>query len=180
MPNKIQIGVSNTLVNKQRDLVHKAKYTLSVNSMKYLSSLICMIHKDDTEFKAYSTTASEMTELIGSKIDTIKLRQISSELLNLKVSTIDNKGRPNGGFSMFDVVRTKWDGEDISIFLDDEGLFKPNNLGVEVKGVDSPLFGTLIITGGTDDEGRTLSIPDGISMHDIHSFISEVKYVTSS
>lgn len=41
---------------------------------------------------------------------------------------------------LFDIVRTEWDGEDISIYLDDEGLLKPQNYGRLVGGLPSTSF----------------------------------------
>ncbi len=83
-----------------------------------------------------------------------------------------------GGFDTFDVVRVKWDGHDISIFLDDEGMLKSGNLGRKVEGYPEPLFGVFIITGGVDKNGDTLSIPDELnSPMKINKFIGEVEYV---
>ena len=82
-----------------------------------------------------------------------------------------------GGFDMFDVVRVNWGELDINIYLDDEGLLKSGNLGRMVEGYPNPLFGTLIITGGTDSEGNTLSVPDELNILDIPKYVGEVEYV---
>ena len=84
-----------------------------------------------------------------------------------------------GGFEMFDVVRVLWDGHEVSIFLDDECMLKSGNLGRMVEGYPQPLFGTLIITGGTDEEGNTLSIPEELNILDVQKYIGEVQYVIS-
>lgn len=79
---------------------------------------------------------------------------------------------------LFDVVMVKWNGEDISIFVDDEGLFKPENYGRVVEGYPQPLFGNLVITGGVDAEGDTLPLPDKFNVINILKYIGEIKYVT--
>lgn len=78
----------------------------------------------------------------------------------------------------FDIVRTEWDGEDISIYLDDEGLLKPQNYGRLVEGYPQPLFGNLVITGGVDAEGDTLPLPDKFNVINILKHIGEIEYVT--
>ena len=82
-----------------------------------------------------------------------------------------------GGFENFDVVRVEWDGHEISLYVDDEGLLKSGNFGREVVGYPEPLFGTIIVTGGVDTKGNTLSIPEEINILDIPKYISDVKYV---
>ena len=83
-----------------------------------------------------------------------------------------------GGFKLFDVVRVDWDGMEISLFIDDEGMMKTGNFGRMVVGYPEPLFGTIIITGGTDSKGQTLSVPEELNILDVPKFISEIKYVT--
>lgn len=56
----------------------------------------------------------------------------------------------------FDVVRL---GRNLSIYVDDEGLMIPNPYMSQVKGFSNLLAGNLVFTGGTDDEGETLSCP---------------------
>lgn len=80
---------------------------------------------------------------------------------------------------LFDVVRVRWNGEDISIFVDDEGLFKPNNYGRKVEGYPNPLFGNMVICGGVDAEGDTLSLPDTFNIINVLKFIGEIEYVTT-
>ncbi len=78
----------------------------------------------------------------------------------------------------FDVVRVTWKGQEISIFVDDEGLLKCGTLGRDVKHDNGTieLFGNLVVTGGTDDEGETLSIPKEITLLNLVEFISDAKY----
>ena len=83
----------------------------------------------------------------------------------------------------FDVVRVIWKGHNISLFVDDEGLMKPN-LGRDViyddtSGETTPLFGTIVVTGDVDEDGETLGKPDELSMDEIMKFISEPKYQTN-
>jgi len=82
-----------------------------------------------------------------------------------------------GGFSCFDVVRVNWDGMDISLFIDDNGMMKSDNFGREVHGYPHPLFGCAIITGGVDKQGNTMSVPEELNISDIPKYISEVKYI---
>ena len=83
-----------------------------------------------------------------------------------------------GGFDLFDVVNVEWNGDPISIYVDDEGLFKPNNYGRMVEGYPQPLFGTLIIAGGVDDEGETLSVPKWINPVNVIDHIADVEFIT--
>ena len=80
---------------------------------------------------------------------------------------------------LFDVVSVEWDGFPISIFVDDEGLFKPNNYGRMVEGYPEPLFGNLVIAGGVDSEGNTLSVPEELSIVDMNEYIGEAVYETN-
>ena len=83
-----------------------------------------------------------------------------------------------GGFELFDMVRISFAGEELTLVVDDEGMLKSGNFGRDVVGYPQPLFGNIIVTGGVDDEGNTLSIPDTISMLDMIELIGDVKYVT--
>ena len=79
--------------------------------------------------------------------------------------------------STFDVARVEWLGEEISLYIDDEGLFKEGNLGREVKGYPQPLFGNIVICGGVDNKGNTLEVPDCITLENINDFIKEVTHI---
>ena len=72
---------------------------------------------------------------------------------------------------LFDVVMVQWDGYPISIYIDDEGMLKPN-LGRMVQGYPEPLFGAMVICGGVDSEGNTLDLPDFFSRFDIPKYIT--------
>ncbi len=81
----------------------------------------------------------------------------------------------------FDVVRVTWKGQNLSLFVDDDGLLKSGNLGRDAVYDDTtmettPLFGTIVVTGGVDEDGETLSIPDEITLMDLMNLISDVKY----
>ena len=78
----------------------------------------------------------------------------------------------------FDVVRVTWLDEEISIFVDDEGLLKPSNYGREVIGYKGALFGNMVICGGVDPIGNTLAIPEKFDVMTIGELISSVMYVT--
>jgi len=83
----------------------------------------------------------------------------------------------------FDVVRVTWKGQNLSLFVDDEGLFKPNNYGRDVVYDDTSdnmvkLFGTIVVTGDVDEDGETLGVPEEITLMDLIELISDVKYVT--
>lgn len=79
------------------------------------------------------------------------------------------------GADLFDVVRVEWHGHDISIYLDDEGLLKPNH-GRLVQGYHEPLFGNLVITGGVNAEGDTLPLPDMFTVETIQNYMTGVMY----
>lgn len=76
---------------------------------------------------------------------------------------------------VFDVVRVMWGKHDISIYVDDEGLLKSGVYGRKVKGYSQPLFGNFVITGGVDEEGNTLPIPDEINLE---HYIGDINYIT--
>lgn len=79
---------------------------------------------------------------------------------------------------LFDVVMVEWDGEEISIYVDDEGMLKSGNLGCDVEGYPQPLFGNLVFTGGVDEEGDTLPFPENFTMQHIKRFVSKPLYQT--
>jgi len=83
-----------------------------------------------------------------------------------------------GGFELFDVVRVEWKGLEISLYVDDEGMMKPNNYGREVVGYPQPLFGNIIVTGGVDAEGETLGVPEELSIVDLMDYINDPSYIT--
>jgi len=76
----------------------------------------------------------------------------------------------------FDVVMVNWRGHDISLYVDDEGLMKANNYGRTVRGYPNPLFGIIVVAGGVDVEGNTLSVPDEINVDDLSLLIDDVAY----
>ena len=83
----------------------------------------------------------------------------------------------------FDVVRVTWKGQNLSLFVDDEGLLKPYNYGRDVIYDDTSedvtqLFGTIVVTGDVDEDGETLGVPEEITLMDLIELISDVKYVT--
>jgi hypothetical protein len=69
------------------------------------------------------------------------------------------------GCSTFDVVRV---GNNLSIYVDDEGLFVENPLTI-IAGLSHPLAGNLVFTGGIDNRGNTLSCP--LKMTDVKEMI---------
>lgn len=79
------------------------------------------------------------------------------------------------GCDLFTVVTTFYKGHELSVFVDDEGLLKPN-FGRTVKNYPEPLFGNIVVCGGVDKEGNTLSIPDEILITDMEQLISGIKY----
>ena len=79
---------------------------------------------------------------------------------------------------LFDVVMVEYKGHNLSVFIDDEGLYKADNFGRNVAGYDSPLFGHLVVTGDVDAEGETLALPTELSLIDMMDFSSEVMYKT--
>lgn len=80
--------------------------------------------------------------------------------------------------SLFDIVNVEWNNEHISLFVDDEGMLKPQNMGREVEGYPNPLFGNIVVTGGVDEKGDTLPAPEWLTTEKLEIFISKVKYIT--
>jgi hypothetical protein len=78
---------------------------------------------------------------------------------------------------IFTVVTINYKGETLSLFVDDEGLLKPN-YGRMVDGYHEPLFGNIIVTGGVDNDGETLPLPENITVMEINNIISGVQYET--
>lgn len=56
----------NNIVKKHNDLIHKARYSLSENGIKIVSTLISMIRKDDEDFQEYHFNINDFKELINS------------------------------------------------------------------------------------------------------------------
>lgn len=79
---------------------------------------------------------------------------------------------------LFDVVMVRWKDEDISIFVDDEGMLKEGNFGRYVDGYSQPLFGNIVICGGVDDEGNTLPLPEEFTVFNIKEYIGDIQFVT--
>ena len=78
---------------------------------------------------------------------------------------------------IFTCVTTHYKGEELSIFVDDEGLLKPN-YGRMVVNYPEPLFGNIVICGGVDTKGNTLDIPESIRITDLEEIVSGIKYET--
>jgi len=78
---------------------------------------------------------------------------------------------------LFDVVAVRWDGVDISIYVDDEGMMKSWNLGRSVRGCPAPLFGNMVFCGGVDSEGNTLDLPKKITIEDVRKNVTSPLYV---
>lgn len=59
----------------------------------------------------------------------------------------------------FDIVSTTIKGKEVSIYVDDEGLFVEGQEFFHVDGYANPLGGWGLIFGGSDEEGNTLEVP---------------------
>lgn len=55
----------------------------------------------------------------------------------------------------FDVAST----EDLSIYIDDEGLFKPDQAFFTITGFPQPLAGRALVLGPPDEDGETTECP---------------------
>jgi hypothetical protein len=60
----------------------------------------------------------------------------------------------------FDVVRCEVNGHPLSIYVDDEGLFKQNLSFFLVRDMPQPLAGMGLIFGEVDEEGYDTDAPD--------------------
>ena len=79
---------------------------------------------------------------------------------------------------LFDVVSIEYKGKRLSLFVDDEGMLKPN-YGRIIYGYETqPLFGHVVVAGEVDAEGETMDCPESISISDVHEMISMPCYVT--
>ncbi len=75
--------------------------------------------------------------------------------------------------SNFDVVMPN---DEMSIFVDDEGMLKSKNYGRMVDGYPEPLFGNLVFCGGVDSKGETLDTP--LQIHDVKFMVGDIRWVT--
>ena len=83
------------------------------------------------------------------------------------------------GCSTFDVVMIEYKGEPLSLYIDDEGLLKPNMVGRHILGYPNPLFGNIVICGGVDRNGDTLSVPEWFTKKDVEAIIGNPAYLTN-
>ena len=84
---KIEImDEKNYLVNKSEKLL-LSEHRLSTQALKIMSCLICMIKKNDSDFKEYVFTSKDFKELIGTKSHNVinDMVKVSNELLEKKV-----------------------------------------------------------------------------------------------
>ena len=81
------------------------------------------------------------------------------------------------GCSCFDIVMIEYQGHKLSVYCDDEGMLKSGNFGRVIGSYPNPIFGSIVITGGADEEGNTLGLPDELTMLDIYKIIGEVQWV---
>ena len=82
------------------------------------------------------------------------------------------------GCDSLDMVRLTWGDINVSIFIDDKGLMKPNNIGRKVFGYPEPLFGNMIFTGDVNEDGETLPLPKEITINTIKILVSDPVYST--
>ena len=81
---------------------------------------------------------------------------------------------------LFDVVMIEYMGHRLSVFVDDEGMLKPNNLGRLIAGYPQPIFGNIVIVGDVDSEGNTLPLPEELTVVTMLEFSNQVEWKTSS
>ncbi len=60
------------IIKKHQDLVHKARYSLSIPAIKMISHLIASIRVDDSDFELYTFKISEVEYIMGAKTKNIK------------------------------------------------------------------------------------------------------------
>lgn len=115
-----------------------------------------------------------MRAIVSKIVRTNKMVTVANQEVDIKDYTDYYK---YGDFDMFDVVRVNWNDTEISLYVDDEGMLKEGNLGRVVLGYHQPLFGNIIITGGVDDRGNTLPLPEDFKKHDLENFIGGVDFI---
>lgn len=61
---------------------------------------------------------------------------------------------------------------DISAFVDDNGMLNSGNPIVDISrfAFPQPYAGNIVLTGGVDDEGETLPLPDYVTIEMVHKF----------
>lgn len=72
--------------------------------------------------------------------------------------------------SCFDVVRLS---ENISIYIDDEGLFVSHPQISTIMGIGQvwQLAGNLVFTGGVDSDGNTLGLPEEVTIQMLRNVV---------
>jgi hypothetical protein len=76
-----------------------------------------------------------------------------------------------------DIVCVEYKGYRLNIYVDDEGMLKPN-YGRYISGYPNPIFGNIVIMGDTDEEGGTLGLPDELSARDFLEFSKKIEFIT--
>jgi len=110
MSNKITIGLSNTIVNKSRELVHGVRYISSVNATKLISAMISMVHEKDKEFLEYSLTARELSYIIGVRVRKVDFKNLQEELIRASLFIKNNESQEYQAISIFDNISYRFDG----------------------------------------------------------------------
>jgi hypothetical protein len=78
---------------------------------------------------------------------------------------------------LFDIVHVEYKGYRLNIYVDDEGMLKPN-YGRYINGYPNPIFGNIVIMGDTDEEGGTLGLPDELNVEDFLEFSKKIEFIT--
>jgi len=106
----------------------------------------------------------------------IQLISESSELRETEVKTIEDYYKLLDA-SVFDVARVNWEGQPISIYVDDMGMLQGQKYGRVIEGYLNPLFGNLIIAGGVSPDGEQLPLPEEFTLENVKSRISKPMYI---
>ncbi len=78
----------------------------------------------------------------------------------------------------FDVVMVEWKGHKLSVFCDDNGLYKERNFGRIIANYPQPIFGNIVVCGDVDNKGQTLPLPEELNLTNMIEFSHEIKWIT--
>lgn len=74
--------------------------------------------------------------------------------------------------SSFDIQTVDFSGIQMSLYVDDEGLFKKGNIAYDSDIFRSVLCGNILFLGGVGSEGETLELPKEIVCGDLKANIN--------
>lgn len=71
----------------------------------------------------------------------------------------------------FDIQTTTIFSKQVSMYIDDEGLFKKGNIAYNSPFFHSPLCGNILFLGGADKDGKTLPLDGNITLNLLNNYV---------